>query len=216
MTEVRSLPLFPLQTVLFPKGTLPLQIFEERYRLMLEHCLEDDAQFGVVLIKSGSEVGGPAIPYSVGTVAQIIQVNPAKEGRMFISVYGRERFKIRDITQVEPYMKAEVELLSGPEEPNLPGDRIEEIREAVTQHVRLTLGLRGSWNKSVPLPDEPDDLSYYVAALIQMPSNYKQSLLEELSTARRLERESEWLEAAREPLKARVARQLLYQRFGRH
>ena len=66
-SEDRSLPLFPLNMVLFPNATLPLQIFEERYKLMMKHCLEGDSKLGVVLIKAGAEVGGPATPHSTGT-----------------------------------------------------------------------------------------------------------------------------------------------------
>ena len=107
----RSLPLFPLNTVLFPNSSLPLQIFEERYKLMIQHCLDGDYKFGVVLIKAGSEVGEPAVPHSVGTVARIAQVNRAEDGRMVIAVTGEGRFHIKTITQYRPYMAAQVELL---------------------------------------------------------------------------------------------------------
>ncbi len=70
----RILPLFPLSAVLFPDAAIPLRIFEDRYKLMLQRCLESDSEFGVVLIKSGFEVGGPAETYSVGTVARIFDV----------------------------------------------------------------------------------------------------------------------------------------------
>ena len=159
----RSLPLFPLQTVLFPKGTLPLQIFEERYRLMLEHCLNADSKFGVVLIKRGLEVGGPATTYNIGTVARIVQVSPVREGRIFVSVYGMERFEISRVTQMEPYMEAQIETLPDLEDdPPLPPERILNIREAASQHVRLSLGMRAGWTRDVTLPVELGDLSYYL------------------------------------------------------
>ena len=212
----RSLPLFPLQTVLFPKGTLPLQIFEERYRLMLEHCLDADSKFGVVLIKRGLEVGGPAATYSVGTVARIVQVSPVKEGRIFISVYGVERFEISGVTQFEPYLSAQVKTLPESEdEPPLSEARVRDIREAAAQHVRLTLGMRAGWSRDVSLPEAHRDLSYYLATVIQAPTQIKQKLLEEPSTARRLEFEAQWLDSAREPLRAQVAQRLLFKRFGR-
>ena len=66
-------PMFPLGTVLFPHGVLPLRVFEPRYRAMVTHCLERDARFGVVLIERGSEVGGGDTRFHVGTVAQIVQ-----------------------------------------------------------------------------------------------------------------------------------------------
>ena len=69
--QERWLPLFPLNLVLFPDMTIPLNIFEERYKLMINSCLENDSKFGVVLIKAGQEVGSPAITDSTGTVAYI-------------------------------------------------------------------------------------------------------------------------------------------------
>ena len=98
-TEERQLPLFPLNAVLFPNATMPLQIFEERYKLMLEACLKADSQFGVVLIRSGPEVGGDAVPHAVGTVARILQVNRVKEGRSFVSIVGGRRFEIERVVQ---------------------------------------------------------------------------------------------------------------------
>ena len=74
MSADRWLPLFPLNLVLFPNASMPLHVFEDRYKLMMQDCLDGDSRFGVVLIKAGSEVGEPAIPHSVGTVAQIAQV----------------------------------------------------------------------------------------------------------------------------------------------
>ena len=216
MITARSLPLFPLQTVLFPKGTLPLQIFEERYRLMLEHCLNADSKFGVVLIKRGLEVGGPASTYNIGTVAQIVQVSPVKEGRIFISVYGLERFEISGVTQVEPYMEAQVEGLPELEDDSpMPPERVLSIRQAATQHLRLSLGMRAGWTRDVTLPIELDDLSYYLASVIQAPTQIKQELLEQSSTSRRLELEAQWMDSTNGPLKAQVAQRLLYKRFGR-
>ena len=212
----RSLPLFPLQTVLFPKGTLPLQIFEERYRLMLEHCLNADSKFGVVLIKRGLEVGGPATTYNIGTVARIVQVSPVREGRIFVSVYGMERFEISRVTQMKPYMEAQIETLPDLEDdPPLLPERIRNIREAASQHVRLSLGMRAGWTRDVTLPDGLGDLSYYLAAVIQAPTQLKQKLLEEPSAARRLELEAQWMDSTRNPLKAQVGQRLLYKRFGR-
>ena len=211
----RSLPLFPLQTVLFPKGTLPLQIFEERYRLMLEHCLNADSEFGVVLIKRGLEVGGPATTYSVGTIARIIQVSPVREGRIFISVYGLERFEISGITQSEPYMAAEVETLPDANDEPLSAERVVHIREAAIQHVRLSLGMRAGWTRDVTLPDKLENLSYYLANVIRAPTQLKQKLLEERSTAQRLELEAQWIDSSKDPLKAQVEQRLLYKRFGR-
>ena len=64
--ELIRLPLFPLNVVMFPNTSIPLQIFEDRYKQMLRDCLDGDSRFGVTLIKEGAEVGDPATPHPVG------------------------------------------------------------------------------------------------------------------------------------------------------
>src|SRR5258708_12580043 len=71
-----SVPLFPLGSALFPGMLLPLHIFEPRYRLLVKRSIEKDEPFGIVLIKSGPEVGGPAEPHRVGTTAKIMASTP--------------------------------------------------------------------------------------------------------------------------------------------
>ena len=84
----RTLPLFPLDTVLFPGAPASLQIFEPRYREMLRDCMADDRRFGIVLIKSGQEVGSGAEPYMVGTVAHITEIGAPRRGAIPIEVEG--------------------------------------------------------------------------------------------------------------------------------
>lgn len=83
-----KLPLFPLNTVLFPGMALRLHIFEPRYRLMVADCLANGGLFGVVLIRSGREVGEPAVPHSVGTTAHISGAERLPDGRLNIEVFG--------------------------------------------------------------------------------------------------------------------------------
>ena len=212
--QERWLPLFPLNTVLFPNASLPLQVFEERYKLMVEVCMDRDSHFGVVLIKSGSEVGDPAIPYSTGTAAHIVQVNRVEGGRMFLSVTGRRRFQIRSITQYRPYMAAQVELLDDDTEASIPPTEMEAIRRGVTEHVRLILGLRGGWTREVAIPTDPLELSYFIAGSLQIGLAEKQGLLEEDSVSRRLETELDLLRREAEMLRRRVGRELR-SRFSR-
>ena len=206
--EERWLPLFPLNTVLFPNASLPLQIFEERYKSMLQHCLDDDSKFGVVLIKSGSDVGEPAVPHSTGTVANIVQVNRVEGGRMFIGVTGERRFRIKSITQRRPYMGAQVELLDEQEE-WLPPTEMEAVRLAVTEHMRLIIGQRGGWLRESQMPSDPVALSYMIAGILQIGVDEKQVLLEEASASRRLESELELLRRESDGLKRLMAKELL-------
>ncbi|MCG5500840.1 LON peptidase substrate-binding domain-containing protein [Ectothiorhodospira lacustris] len=89
-----ELPLFPLNTVLFPGGVLPLRIFETRYIDMVCHCLRTDAPFGVILIREGGEVAGPAEVHTVGTWGRIIDWDQRPDGLLGITVQGEARFQV--------------------------------------------------------------------------------------------------------------------------
>ena len=90
--EFVELSLFPLSLVLFPGMSLPLRIFEERYKLMISECLEKDLPFGVVLIREGVEVGGLAEPHEVGTTARIIKSERQESGQYSLQTIGEKRF----------------------------------------------------------------------------------------------------------------------------
>jgi Lon protease-like protein len=92
--ESAELPLFPLQTVLFPGGRLPLRIFETRYMDMAKACLRDGSPFGVCLIREGGEVGEPALPEAVGCVARIAQWDMPQLGVLLVLALGERRFRI--------------------------------------------------------------------------------------------------------------------------
>ena len=96
-----DVPLFPLNTVLFPGGRLPLRIFEQRYMQMAKACLRDHAPFGVCLIREGREVGAPAIPADVGTLARIGAWDMPQLGVLHITAVGEQRFRILE-RRVQP------------------------------------------------------------------------------------------------------------------
>lgn len=105
-----QLRLFPLaRVVLFPGQRLSLQVFEPRYRLLVSECVQEDEPFGVVLIKEGVEVGGPAVPHAVGTIARITGASPGLDGILRITVTGTRRFRILELDDSRPYLRAEVE-----------------------------------------------------------------------------------------------------------
>ncbi|HOY01378.1 MAG TPA: LON peptidase substrate-binding domain-containing protein, partial [Zoogloea sp.] len=89
-----EIPLFPLGTVLFPDGVLPLKLFEARYLDMAARCMRANAPFGVCLIREGGEVGAPAVPHGVGSIARITGWDMDKPGLLFITTRGGERFRI--------------------------------------------------------------------------------------------------------------------------
>jgi Lon protease-like protein len=89
------LPLFPLNTVLFPGGVLPLRVFEARYMDMVRDCMKTSSPFGVVLITRGSEVGSPAATEPVGTMAHIAAWDMPQLGLLHLRAVGGERFRIQ-------------------------------------------------------------------------------------------------------------------------
>jgi uncharacterized protein len=91
-----QLPLFPLNTVLFPGGVLPLRVFEARYMDMVRQCMKTTSPFGVVLITKGGEVGAPAATESVGTLARITAWDMPQLGLLHLRAIGADRFRIVD------------------------------------------------------------------------------------------------------------------------
>jgi Lon protease-like protein len=106
------LPLFPLNTVLFPQGVLPLKVFEARYTDMVRDCMKKEAPFGVVLIKSGAEVGAAAEPEMVGTLATIKQWDMETLGLLLLRTEGGARFRIIETRVLDDKrLEARVEML---------------------------------------------------------------------------------------------------------
>ncbi|MEB3328481.1 MAG: LON peptidase substrate-binding domain-containing protein [Candidatus Sericytochromatia bacterium] len=187
--EPRLLPLFPLNVVLFPGMVLPLRIFEPRYRLMVRRCLAADKQFGVVLIEDGEEVGAPATPRQVGTVAEISGHEILPDGQIMIVSVGVRRFRLLERVEGEPYQQGRVELIEEGD-PAAPVDArlVSEATEALESYLK---GLAAVSNLAVSLPDEalsPIDLSYLMAASLQVDNGRKQALLEVVPVDERLVR----------------------------
>ena len=104
-----QIPLFPLNTVLFPGMPLQLHIFESRYKLMVNHLMNQEPIFGVVLIKKGVESLGPlAEPHMIGTTARILKVDPLQDGCFNLTVVGEKRFIIESISNEHPYLTATI------------------------------------------------------------------------------------------------------------
>ena len=158
---------------------LPLRIFEPRYRLMVRRILEGDRQFGVVLIREGEETGGPAQPHEVGTVAEINKFERLPNGQMMVVSVGIRRFRMLRAVDGEPYQQAEVEFLDE-SDPSRPLSEDLEIQASAALE-RYLEGLAAVTNLTVSLPDEPlsaIDLSYLMAASVQVDNEQKQELLE--------------------------------------
>jgi Lon protease-like protein len=185
---LQELPLFPLETVLFPFAQVQLHIFEERYRQMIDRCLEEELAFGIVLIRSGSEVGGTAEPYLVGTSARIVGLHRFENGTIDLKIIGAERFRVRELDESQPYLVGRVEPLR--EEPTENAPRrtalVQRARECMSEYITGALTSADYRVADIRLPDDPYQLSFLLASLLQMPNLEKQALLELTDTNERL------------------------------
>ncbi|MDP3766441.1 MAG: LON peptidase substrate-binding domain-containing protein [Dehalococcoidia bacterium] len=188
------LPLFPLKIVLFPGMALPLHIFEERYKLMISRCIDERAPFGVVLVRSGEEVGGSAEPYDVGTTARVARVQRLPDGRLNLVALGDQRFRIAALDSSEPYLQGDVEFLGDEDvDAREAQEEAERVVALFAEQFRLVMAVTGQWVHRLELPDEPGQLADFVAAHVDFEPEDKQKLLETLSVPARLRREVDLL-----------------------
>lgn len=186
-----DLPLFPLNVVLFPGMQLPLHIFEERYKLMIATCMVADKIFGVSLIRSGQEVGGPAEVYPIGTIARIAQVERLPEGRLSLLAVGEQRFRIIEQLEGQPYAMGRVQLIE--DSPSAVPTHLAERAVSLFRRYLAANGLSDEQAEELRVPEEPLALSYLIAAMLKVPSRRRQGLLEINSAATRLQRELAFL-----------------------
>ena len=135
-----EIPLFPLRSVLCPGVALPLHIFEERYRLMVNRCIERGEPFGVVLLREGSEVGAlRGQVAAVGTTAAIRRAGTYPDGRLEILTVGQQRFRLEGVDNVsEPYLVGQVSLLDEPTGPEgEAADRAERVGRRFIEYLEL-------------------------------------------------------------------------------
>lgn len=176
-----ELPLFPLNTVLFPGMPISLHIFEPRYKLMIEQCIQTAQPFGVVLIRDGVEAFGPsAEPHEIGCSAQITQVERLEDGRMNIIAIGVERFQIHSLSHDKPYLVGTVESYPlDDDDANAVMRAGNQLRPWVERYL-VTLSEAADEKPSFEshqLPDDPLALGYLAAAVVQIPLDQKQTLL---------------------------------------
>lgn len=185
-------PLFPLNIVLFPRMPLPLHIFEDRYKRMIKRCIETSSPFGVVLIREGQEVGGVPVPETVGTLAHIHAVNRMDDGRMKILTVGTERFRLLSCEVAEgDLLVGRIECFGDdhPADPDATDDVAEETSDLFGKYFRALINHAGVDLPEYDLPADADELSFVVAAVLQLSNERRQGLLEMTSTYDRLAEE---------------------------
>jgi Lon protease-like protein len=189
------LPLFPLNSVLVPGLVLPLHVFEPRYRVLVQALLElpeeAERRFGVVAIRSGREVGadGARALHAVGCTAELREVTPYADGRFDLVTVGEDRFRLVGLDDAAgtPYHTGFVEFMP---ERDGEGD-VPALSRRVTERFaeyRERLGV-----DVTELPEQPQVVSYLVAAAVVLDLPERQALLEQATTADRLRAELELL-----------------------
>jgi len=185
-----DLPLFPLGTVLFQGGRLPLQIFEPRYLDLVSRCMREASSFGIVLIRRGSDVRAPDSEspeiFEIGTEARIVDFNQLSSGRLGIVVEGGRKFRVFDTWEQSDlllvgevaYLPDEPEVGIGPEHEELVGLLRQLMEHPEVQKLRLEIDLEDArsvgWRLAELLPIEPE----IKQALLQLP--YPRERLQEL------------------------------------
>jgi Lon protease-like protein len=169
-----QVPLFPLNTVLFPGGPLPLRIFEPRYLDMISTCMKQDAPFGVLLIRDGAEAG-PATTWNIGTLAKVTDWYQGSDGILGITAVGTDRFRLLS-TDREPdgLNVGEIELLPAPQPAAVPPEfaALPPILETVLDDLgRLYEDLERS-------PDNAWWLAWRFAEILPISLQEKQGFLE--------------------------------------
>jgi Lon protease-like protein len=184
------LPLFPLNTVLFPHMPAGLHIFEERYREMIRDCQEQGIGFGVVGVREGVEAGRAAFPFAVGTLAQIHELEALDDGRFNLVVAGASRFRVESLSLNRSYLVGSIRYLEDTrgDEAAIPelGRRATVAFAAYMTALRNLADETGDDDEGTKLPDDPELLSYLIAASLNVEVNRRQELLEEDSVSGRL------------------------------
>jgi len=170
-----TLPLFPLNTVVFPGGLLPLRIFEQRYFDMVKQAIADNTPFGICAIREGGEVGTPAVPYTVGTRVHITDWDMPQTGILHIETQATERFVVRS-TRTEPsgLLIGSVDAVSV--EPAIAVPDELELAVEILRHIIDEYG-----DARFPAPHEFGNavwVGYRLSEVLPLKRSIKQNLLE--------------------------------------
>jgi Lon protease-like protein len=177
------LPLFPLNTVVFPGGRLPLRIFEQRYLEMIKRAIADNTPFGVCAIREGTETGTPAVPYPIGTRVNVTEWDMPEAGILHIDTHAQERFVIRSLhTEPSGLLIGSVDAVSAEARVAVPSEL--ELAVEILRHIIDEYG-----NARFPAPHEFDNavwVGYRLSEVLPLKLSTKQNLLEMNDSVARL------------------------------
>lgn len=189
--QIEKLAIFPLATVLFPGAILPLRIFEERYKMLMNYAIENDGVFGLSY-RNDAFIGRETPPEvgSIGCIAKINAVVPLEEGKMNIISTGVVRYRVLGLIQTAPYPLARVEPVADDLE---PGADLNQIFEDIAGICKKFLDAAQALDEanapiSQDLPEDPEAFSLLVSSALPIDNDAKQALLEMTSTRLRLTR----------------------------
>lgn len=205
-----EIPLFPLPLVLFPQVVVPLHIFEERYRLMINRCIEQSSTFGIVLIPPGISTESESTIRRVGVTARVIQFDRIEDGRINIMAAGETRFRIQEFTSSKPHWAAKVEFFEDdPESDEELQDSYSSVVHLYREVHRLAAQLRGmNFDiEEIKIPISPATLTHMISFVLDVDPEAKQALLEMTSTEGRLKTLAVHLEEVTQRLNSEIARE---------
>ncbi len=178
METTATIPLFPLNAVLFPQQPLPLHIFEPRYQRLVADCMEHRKEFGVVLVHQGQL-------YQNGTCARIENVlERFDDGRLKILTLGKQRFRVRRLVEGKPYLEGEVEFW---DDSDRPSPALDALLRQILALVRDYAALTGKIADTSLIDDySPYGFSFFLAEINNYSLTRQQEILEMASAEERL------------------------------
>ena len=199
-----QLPMFPLGSTVFPQQVVPLHIFEERYRTLLEHVTADDDSpgFGIVLIDRGHEVGGGDVRTSVGTRVKVLQAERFDDGRWGIVVLGVERIDILEWLPDDPYPLAVVTPRSVADD---GGSSLDDLESSLQETIDLIVSASGAETPEPYAFDrDPHVRLDQMSAVAPVGDFDRQRILEAATTSEQMARLSSALEDKQMLLRAQL------------
>ena len=206
MSELARTRMFPLSSVLMPRGVLPLHIFEPRYLAMITEAVADDGRFGVVLIERGWEVGGGDSRFAVGTIARIAQAAVIEDNRMAVIAVGEERFDVDEWLGDDPYPVAMTRTRRGLP----PGEALRAELDEALRSWRRVAALASELGADVgsadlELPTDPEAGAWVLASVSPLEQIDRQRILEADDPSERVRLLRSGLDEQAETLEARLA-----------
>lgn len=187
----RSVPLFPLNTVVFPGLAVPLNVFEDRYRALVHRLLRindpTERLFATVAIREGYEVGeriGQSV-HRVGCLLQLLHAEEHEDGSFSLETVARDRVSVLSIGAADPFLSAEVELLTDTSSPAAQA-RAPRLVELYEEYRGVIAEVRGHTTYPSPIPDDATYLAWVLAATCHLQLADRQQILEAQSTEQRL------------------------------